>query len=151
MINLRIDEEYVGLVDKSAVLKASNASLLHKSINTDDIEITIVFEGDSKLQDLNNRFRKIDAPTDVLSFPSKEIDPDTGRRYLGDVVISVARAQAQADTENHSIGIEIQLLVVHGILHLLGYDHHREEDKLVMWESKRTILSELGLAIDIPD
>ena len=92
----------------------------------------------------------MDAPTDVLSFPSGEVDPDTSSLYLGDVVISLPRAQEQASAEGHPLADELQLLVVHGILHLLGYDHEESKDKKRMRDMQDKILKQLGLDLTSP-
>ena len=84
-------------------------------------------------------------PTDVLSFPASETDPDTGASYIGDILISIPRAQAQADAAGHPLEAEVQLLVVHGVLHLLGYDHADAEEKALMWKAQAEILTGLGL------
>ena len=96
--------------------------------------ITIALTDDSQLQKLNLEFLQINAPTDVLSFPAYERDPETNERYLGDIIVSYPRALLQAATGGHSVRDELFLLVVHGVLHLLGYDHSDEDEKRVMWE-----------------
>ena len=87
----------------------------------------------------------VDGPTDVLSFPSDEIDPETGNRYLGDILISVQRAAAQAQIPGHPVESEVQLLIVHGVLHLMGHDHAEPEEKARMWKAQTEILTQLGL------
>jgi probable rRNA maturation factor len=114
-----------------------------------DADLTLVLTGDARLHDLNRDFLHIDAPTDVLSFPSEETDPETGRRYLGDVVISVLRAAAQAQEGKHPFEQEVQLLVVHGVLHLLGHDHAGADEKRRMWAAQAAILESLGVPPDI--
>jgi probable rRNA maturation factor len=109
-------------------------------------ELTIVLADDEKLQDLNLDFRGIDSPTDVLSFPANEPDPDTGTVYIGDVIVSVDRAQEQALAGGHSLQAELQLLIVHGVLHLLGHDHADPDQKNSMWAAQSIILSKLGIA-----
>jgi probable rRNA maturation factor len=111
--------------------------------------VTIVITDDDQLHQLNRNFLGIDAPTDVLSFPAEEIDPDSGEEYLGDILISYPRAVAQADSSNHAVQDELQLLVVHGVLHLLGYDHI-EGEKEVMWAIQSEILADLGCSINPP-
>ena len=107
--------------------------------------LSIVITDDSQLQALNQRFLGNDAPTDVLSFPAEEADdPDTGQPYLGDVLISYHRAQAQADAAGHSLEAELCLLLVHGILHLAGHDHADEPGKTAMWSLQDQILEYLG-------
>ncbi|HRQ31500.1 MAG TPA: rRNA maturation RNase YbeY, partial [Anaerolineales bacterium] len=87
----------------------------------------------------------IDSPTDVLSFPASESDPDTGSPYLGDILISIPRAKAQAKIAGHALELEIQLLIVHGVLHLLGHDHAQPKEKAKMWKAQKEILESLGL------
>lgn len=110
----------------------------------------IVITDDSQLQKLNREFLGIDEPTDVLSFPADETDPDTGELYLGDILISYPRALAQSRSGGHSLQDEVQLLVVHGVLHLLGYDHDEESTSAEMWAAQAKILNTLGCAIQVP-
>jgi probable rRNA maturation factor len=109
-------------------------------------ELSIILTNDARLHELNLNYLGVDAPTDVLSFPASETDPETGARYLGDILISIPRAQTQADTAGHSLEAEVQLLVVHGVLHLLGYDHAGPEEKSRMWKAQAAILDKLGLS-----
>jgi probable rRNA maturation factor len=88
----------------------------------------------------------VDAPTDVLSFPASESDPETGLPYLGDILISIPRAAQQAQAAGHSVEAEVQLLVVHGTLHLLGHDHAEAEEKTRMWNAQAEVMSRLGLS-----
>ena len=84
--------------------------------------------------------------TDVLSFPSDEVDPETGSQYLGDIIISIPRAAQQAQVGGHSLEAEVQLLVVHGTLHLLGHDHAEAEEKARMWAAQAEVMGRLGLS-----
>jgi len=115
-----------------------------------DVDITIILTDDAQIQELNKQYRGIDAPTDVLSFPSGDTDPDSNRLYLGDVVISYPRAQAQAEAEGHPVEAELQLLVVHGVLHLSGYDHVEGQGKSKMRAAQAEILVLLGCEITPP-
>lgn len=124
--------------------RAVSAALLHQS-ETLDSELTIVLTGDTRLHELNRDYLGVDAPTDVLSFPASETDPETGARYIGDILISLARARAQADAAGHPLESEVQLLVVHGVLHLLGHDHAQAGEKARMWQAQAEILEGLGL------
>lgn len=126
------------------VEKAARAALAHQSAPA-DAEVTIVLSNDVQLRELNLQWMGINAPTDVLSFPSDEDDPETGSRYLGDILISVETAARQAARAGHSVEAEVQLLTVHGILHLLGHDHAEEEEKAQMWAAQAEILATLGL------
>ena len=108
--------------------------------------MTIVLTDDRQLHELNLDYLGVDAPTDVLSFPAGEVDPETEELYLGDIAISIPRAAQQAQTGGHPVEAEAQLLVVHGTLHLLGYDHSTEEEKAVMWAEQARVLEKLGLS-----
>jgi probable rRNA maturation factor len=129
-------------VARELVQRAADAVLTQQKAAGD---LTIVLADDAQLQALNLRYLGVDAPTDVLSFPSAERDPESGARYLGDVVISMARAQSQALMAGHPLDSEVQLLVVHGVLHLLGHDHAETREKSRMWSAQRQVLTELGL------
>jgi probable rRNA maturation factor len=124
--------------------RAANAALEHESQPIDS-DLSIILTNDARLHELNLNYLGVDAPTDVLSFPASETDPDSGARYIGDILISIPRAQAQAEAAGHPLEAEVQLLVVHGILHLLGYDHAEPEEKASMWKAQSEILASLGL------
>lgn len=87
-----------------------------------DPDLTLAFVGTDAIRTLNRKFMRRDRPTDVLSFPFGAAGPD-GRFYLGDVVIAVPVAARQARERGHGLEEELKLLVIHGFLHLLGYDH----------------------------
>lgn len=114
-----------------------------------DADLTLVLTGDEHIRALNRDFLDHDQPTDVLAFPADETDPETGRRYLGDVVISLPRASEQAAARGHATQAEVQLLVVHGVLHLLGHDHAEADEKARMWAAQAKVLESLGVNITI--
>jgi probable rRNA maturation factor len=124
---------------------AATAALQHEGRSG---ELALVLTDDQSIQELNRDFLGEDAPTDVLSFSALEeagpfvTAPEAGV-YLGDVIISYPRAVQQAGEQGHSVEQELNLLVVHGVLHLLGYDHATEEDKTLMWSRQETILAGL--------
>lgn len=130
------------LLSERLIEDAATAVLNHENAQGD---ITIVLTDDSQLRELNRDYLGIDAPTDVLSFPASELDPETGARYLGDILISFSRASEQAQSAGHPLEAEIQLLVVHGTLHLLGYDHADAKEKKRMWAAQAEVLKRLGL------
>jgi len=109
-------------------------------------DLSIVLSDDRHLHELNLDYLGVDSPTDVLSFPAAEIDPETEELYLGDIAISIPRAIQQAQNAGHPVEAEAQLLVVHGVLHLLGYDHSTDEEKAVMWAEQARVLERLGLS-----
>lgn len=122
---------------------AAQAVLAYQSTDGD---LTIVLTDDTQLCELNRSYLGIDAPTDVLSFPASETDPETARRYLGDILISIPRAEEQARAAGHALEAEVQLLTVHGTLHLLGYNHAKADEKARMWKVQAQILERLGLS-----
>lgn len=110
--------------------------------------VTVVISGEEEIRALNRDFLGNDAPTDVLSFPATDVGaepfvtPDEeAASYLGDVIISYPTAAAQAAQQGHPVQDELALLVVHGCLHLLGYDHADEESERQMWARQEAILA----------
>lgn len=110
---------------------------------------TILLAGDERIRELNRTFLGSDKATDVLSFPIGEETPGA-EGYLGDIVISIPSAERQSKEGGHSLNAELQLLAVHAVLHLLGYDHAGESDKEVMWSVQSEILAGLGAEITEP-
>lgn len=133
-----------------ALLSHAAATILVQQGQPPDADLSIVLGDDAQLQELNRQFLGFDKPTDVLSFPSGELDPDTQMPYLGDIVISYDRARAQAEAGGHAVEDELQLLVVHGILHLLGHDHAEAHEKEQMWAAQSAALLQLGITLTPP-
>jgi probable rRNA maturation factor len=111
-------------------------------------QLTLVLTDDEGIRQLNRDFLGRDRATDVLAFATQEesepfVAAPEAETYLGDVIISYPRAVAQAEELGHPAHDELDLLVVHGVLHLLGYDHATEEEKTVMWSRQQAILSSL--------
>lgn len=117
-------------------------------------EVEVILTDDENIRELNRKFRNIDSSTDVLSFPlvsdgEYDENPETGMKMLGDIVISVEHAYAQAELYGHGIEREISFLAVHSMLHLLGYDHVDSKlEESIMREKQEIILDELGLSIN---
>ena len=139
---IHIESEFS--VPRDLLERATHAALEHQA-ESPDSELTIVLTDDARLKELNRDYLGIDAPTDVLSFPASETDPETGARYIGDILISIPRAKSQATAAGHPLESEVQLLVVHGVLHLLGHDHADAKEKSRMWKAQHEILTQLGL------
>ena len=115
-----------------------------------DAEVSITLTDNTHIHELNRDYRGIDRPTDVLSFAlneseEPEILDGPEMNILGELVISVERAQEQAIEYGHSLRREIAFLTVHGMLHLLGYDHMEEEDRKEMEEEQRYVMEQLGI------
>ncbi len=128
----------------SLLREAAQVTLHHQGVN-EACELTVYLTDDAHIRELNRSFLGVDAPTDVLSFPANERDPRSGRIYLGDVLLSVQRVLEQSRLAGHPPQAEAQLLIVHGVLHLLGHDHAEAEEKQRMWEAQGEILKLLGL------
>ncbi|MBQ2286328.1 MAG: rRNA maturation RNase YbeY [Acutalibacteraceae bacterium] len=120
----------------------------------DSAEVNVTLVNDEMIKEMNTKFRKIESSTDVLSFPLGEngvydVNPETGAKMLGDIVISVEHAYAQADLYGHGLEREIAFLTVHSMLHLLGYDHEKGGlEKTIMREKEEKVLDALGLALN---
>jgi probable rRNA maturation factor len=151
MIYLTIDDPYRMMIRPDLLEQAARATFQHQGISL-DVSISIVVTDDPQMQRLNFQFVGIDVPTDVLSCPAGYTDPDSETFYLGDILISYPRAYEQAEKAGHPVESELQLLVVHGILHLAGHDHDESQDRATMWAAQEEILSNLGACIQkLPD
>lgn len=144
MIEIEIDPKFLDLIQVSE-LQAVADKVLAITKTSLESEIGLQIIQDEQMQQLNLEYMGVDAPTDVLSFPVPFENPDTGNPYLGDILISYPTAARQAQAAGHPLEEEISLLLVHGILHLLGYDHLTPEEKAAMWEIQDTILAALNI------
>jgi len=104
----------------------------------ENTEISLILVNNEEIRNLNRDYRNIDRETDVLSF----VDEDG--EYLGDIFINIERVYSQAKEYNHSVEREFAFLLVHGILHLKGYDHHTNEEEIEMFAKQEEILNELN-------
>lgn len=126
-----------------------------------EAEVNVVLTDNEGIRQINKEYRTIDAPTDVLSFPMLEFEtpsdfggveedfadcfnPETGELMLGDIMVSVDKVEEQAEKYGHSKERELAFLVAHSMLHLCGYDHMEEEERLVMEEKQKEILESSG-------
>lgn len=158
-INLLIDEGIAGCPPPGWFERVVGETLAAEDAG-EDVEVGIVITGQERIQELNLVHRGIDEPTDVLSFGMVEeladaeedpelagfIEPPDGIRHLGEVIVSYPQAVIQAEQQGHSAWRETAILVVHGILHLLGYDHDDDggEDEVEMKSREVEILSRIG-------
>lgn len=143
------------LLIRNFTKKKINAKELEKVIeavfreekNKGDVEISLVFTGEKKIKELNKLYRGIDRVTDVLSFEGKGedgfVEPEDNVSYLGEIFISYSRAEKQAYEKRHSIRKEIDILLIHGLFHLLGYDHIKDEDYKIMKRKEEKVLRKL--------
>ena len=154
-IDVDVEEQFVRQVDPAAIVDAVASTLRWHDF--DDAAVAVLVTDDEAMQALNRRYRAVDAPTDVLSFPQQagaELDstlqelPDELarelRRHLGDLVIAFPTMARQASRYHSSIPSELRLLAVHGALHLIGYDHATDAERTAMWAAQDGILATLG-------
>ena len=137
--------ETVALSDETldGIARAAEAALAYEGRDGD---LTVLIDTPEHIQELNRTFRKVDAVTDVLTFPAWEGEISlSADGYLGDIMICYARAVEQAQTYGHSLLRELSFLAVHGVLHLLGYDHMTEADERVMRGKQTEILDGIGV------
>ena len=155
MIYFENDQEKLPITYKlkRLVRMSVEAALAYEEIGR-DLEVSVTFTDDEGIRKLNRSYRKIDRTTDVLSFPLFDFEgegdamSDELDDMLGDIVLSLERAAAQAEEFGHSFEREVAFLTVHSMLHLLGYDHETsEEDELDMRRRQTEIMEMLGLAV----
>ncbi len=145
---------------KSLAQKAIEAALDYAECPY-EVEVNLLLTMDSEIQDMNCKFRAMDAPTDVLSFPMLEYDtpgefatfeeaqdcfhPETGELILGDIVISKEKVLLQAEEYGHAVEREYVFLIVHSMLHLFGFDHMDDEERAVMESKQKDIMDILNI------
>ncbi|MDR2664839.1 MAG: rRNA maturation RNase YbeY [Oscillospiraceae bacterium] len=141
-------------LDISTIRKAAGAVLREEGLPV-PCEINVFIVGDAEIREHNRTYRDIDAATDVISFPQQHLKPgsftpsaedmtaNNGTLPLGDIFISAQRVEAQAAEIGHSLGRETAYLVIHSVLHLLGYDHADPEDKKLMRAREEEIIGRL--------
>jgi len=144
-IAIQITPRFRAEVDEGSLRRLA-AEVLRQEGIAGETELSLIITDDEAIRELNRRFRGVDAPTDVLSFGTGAeehfVSAPESPPYLGDVVISYQRALAQAGELGHAVAQELKLLVIHGILHLLGYDHQEEAATQKMREREERIWSD---------
>lgn len=147
-IDVQNDEGYA--VDSERLVAAATAVLTAHNVPP-DTSLSVVLTSDEAVAALNEQYRGIDMPTDVLSFPAAPLPvevPDSAP-YLGDLVIAYPYAAAQAAALGHTLNDSLALLVVHGTLHLLGYDHDTEANRAIMWAAQARALDALNISTEL--
>jgi len=165
-MNIIIDKECdidLGFDADALINRVINASLDYVECPY-ECEVYVTLTDNDTIHQINMEHRKMDMPTDVLSFPLIQYDEpaiftqvdddvsafnfETGELLLGDIIISMEKVIAQAEEYNHSTKRELAFLVAHSILHLVGYDHIDEKERIVMEEKQKEILNNLGITRD---
>lgn len=148
------NEQKVTYKLKMLLRRAIEATLAYEQYHN-AVQVSVTLTDDEGIHELNARFRGVDAPTDVLSFPLFDYEGETDEppvdeieNMLGDIVLNLDRARAQADEFGHSFERETAFLTVHSMLHLLGYDHETSEaDETDMRARQSAIMENMGLAV----
>jgi len=148
-INVLFDEGFNGCLDTGWLEGIARATLAAQGIG-DDVEMGLVIASQQRVQELNRTYRGQDKPTDVLAFallPETGVEPDLsftvppdGVKHMGEVIISYPQAARQAEERQHSLKREVAILVIHGVLHLLGYDHIESDETALMSGREAEIL-----------
>jgi probable rRNA maturation factor len=146
-IETLVEEKFRGLVDEGWARRIAQTVLKVEGVAL-PYEVSLVFTDSETIKQLNRDYRGVDEPTDVLAFhmlPQKEVDdsfalPPDGVTRLGEVIISYPQAAEQAREQGHSTERELALLIIHGILHLLGYDHEEPEEEAKMRSREKELL-----------
>lgn len=146
-IDITIQEPFQEQVSEESLRLVIETAILSESLD-DAFEMSLLITGDETVHDLNFQYRKIDSTTDVLAFAFQD-DPDfpqipDGFVHLGEVIISCPQATRQAEEQSHSLVHELAVLTIHGVLHLLGYDHESDEDAHIMQAREQEILHNIS-------
>ena len=131
------------------VLKVLDSAL--KKENLDNVSFNLIIVDNEYIHELNRTYRNIDRETDVITFALEDEDSiilPSDERVLGDIYISIDKAESQALEYGHSLLRELSFLAVHGFYHLLGYDHMTQDDEKVMFAKQEEVLEEYGISRD---
>lgn len=148
-INALVDEGFEGCPEASWLRSVAEQVLIAQGVSS-DVELGLVITSQERVRQLNKSYRGKDEPTDVLAFYMTSaagetfVAPPDGVRHLGEVIISYPQAVIQAKEHQHSIKKELAILIIHGVLHLLGYDHEEPEQERRMRGREADILSQIG-------
>lgn len=164
MIEIDNRQDKIDFTEEMKILinKAVEYTIKYENFNK-PYELSIIITDNNEIREINKQFRGIDKETDVLSFPMldfdegycedgevevdiEDINPESGAVVLGDMIISLEKAKEQSIEYGHSFERELAFLVVHSMLHLLGYDHEEEEDRIIMRQKEEDILNNIGLS-----
>ena len=135
--------EVAAEVDAAEIEAMANAVL--EALDLADAELSVLLTTDAHIAQLNATYRGVEGPTDVLSFPQEAMPG--APRVLGDVVVGLGRAAAQAAERGHSLRDELWVLIVHGVLHLCGHDHEDDEERAAMLAAEQRLLAAVGRSL----
>jgi len=132
LTNVEVTGPAIARFSRREIAEFVRRILIALRVDDDIHEVSIAIVDDEAMRNLNRQFRKKNKTTDVLTFPADEsdADPNAKGRPLGDIVISIDQARRQATEQKHSLATEVRYLVLHGILHALGYDHETDSGEM---------------------
>ncbi len=163
---MTLNLEYETEIELALDYKSIITRVVEKSLDMEqcpyEVELNVILTDNQEIQEINHNYRNMDTPTDVLSFPMIDYDipadftgleeeeenyfnPETGELLLGDIIISVEKVMEQAAEYGHSAGRELAFLTAHSMMHLFGYDHMEEQERIIMEEKQRNVLDELQI------
>lgn len=143
---IKIIDKYDGNVENQEILK-DFIDYCIKKLKLKNVVFNVIIINNQEIHKLNKKYRNIDRPTDVITFALEDYDDGIklGIRMLGDIYISYDKVISQAKEYNHSKTRELCFLAVHGLLHLLGYDHMRKEEEKIMFSLQKELLDSYGI------
>jgi len=147
MISIIVRKPYLKKVNKQQ-LRTTAELTLNYLLRGKPVDLAILICSNEEISNINFNYRKINLATDVLSFESFEVNPDSGSYHLGDIVISYDFAIKHSFRFSHDADVELLVLLIHGILHLCGFDHATENEKQEMWAKQYEIHRLLNISID---
>ncbi len=163
---MTLNLEYEAEIELELDYRSIITEVVEKSLDMEEcpyeVELNVILTDNKEIQDINKNYRDIDAPTDVLSFPMIDYEtpadfsgleeeednyfnPETGELLLGDIIISVEKVMEQAAEYGHSKERELAFLTAHSMMHLFGYDHMEEQERIIMEEKQKNVLDELHI------
>ncbi|WP_156298941.1 rRNA maturation RNase YbeY [Streptobacillus canis] len=145
------DVEKREYINEEKIIEFAEFVIIHEreDFSEKDLYVSLLLTNNDNIQEINKEYREKDAPTDVISFAYNETENFGGVEVIGDIVISLDRVEEQCKEYNHSVVREFYYVLVHGLLHILGYDHIEEEDKKIMREKEEFYLSEFNYTREI--
>ncbi len=151
MQQFKINIDFTGPPDNDLIVVIEEAALATFNLQqiSKPVSVNVLISNNQFLRKLNHKYRGFDRSTDVLAFPMDENVAGL-EGHIGDIAISLEAASKQAREARHSVNSELQLLVVHGCLHLLGYDHENEDEKKEMWAAQTSVLYKVSTEIHLP-
>ena len=147
MISITVRKPYLKLIDKKRLITVAEAALTYL-LQSKPVDLSVLICSDEEISKINRMYRNINQPTDVLSFESGEVIPESDTAHQGDIVISYDSAREHSIRLSQDVSVEILVLLIHGILHLVGYDHSTKNEKKQMWKKQFELHHLLNISID---